>query len=168
MRVLTPENTSFDLNLVNESTDNTFSLLDCEKKDWFFSKFFMFQEFTAPSVCLKIDKKFSVELPLNWQILTGDPDSGELSITSVEQLSMFEHYVLALNPLSSFFPTYHSVEVINIYSHHSSWFVPRLMKKQLLSIVVNDMYIKQNSPVCVFCSDCCDKNNEVFHISDVF
>lgn len=168
VKLLTPENTISDLNIVNENTDNTFSILDCNNKDWFFQKFFMFQEFISPTMSLKIDNKYLIELPLNWQVLTADPDSGELAITNLEQLTMFEHYAFCINPLNSFFPTYHTIEVVNIYSQQTTWFVPRLLKKHLLGVVFNSADKINTNPMCIYVSDSSDKINDIFHIADIF
>lgn len=175
LNILMPDDKVINLNCINQSTNDKICILDLNANDWFFEEKIMYDKYVAPSACLQIDHRFMIELPLHWYVLVGDKITGDMELVSIEEVSMFDYQVFCINPYKSFYPMFYPIEIMDIYTHHSSWFTPSLEEHTLLSVVVGEEQTKiikdeqKNSyPVCIFCSDKKDKKFIDVHISDLF
>lgn len=146
--------------------------------DYYFVNLTMFNEYEYPAVQLSIGK-YQLEVPMNWRILTGDAIQGELELVDIEELPNFDYEAYVLNPFKSYVPKFQPVQISNSYTSVTSWFTPRLQKKQLLAVPLGnpsewvsrkDMITgKETSyPECVYFVDDSDKMNDVLDIMDVF
>lgn len=136
MLILTTENCSFDLDLMPDVVDDLhFCVLDNSTPhdpDYIFPPLVFMESFSAPTVRLKIDKYF-VNIPVDYQILIGEPQHGDLEVNAVSNLNDRDFKAFALNPLSSFRPEFLSVEIDDVLPS-SRWFLPKLKTGQLLCV----------------------------------
>ena len=80
MRILTLENTTFELNKIPDSVDDTirFSVLDNsnpKEPDFFFNPLIFLESFNSPAIVLNINNK-EIVMPLDWCIAVGCRDAG--------------------------------------------------------------------------------------------
>jgi hypothetical protein len=64
--------------------------------------------------------------------------------------------VFEFNPLSSFRPSFHSVEIIDVYNE-VAWYAPKLKNGQMLCVPIND----DPNPLCVYFVKDISRNCEV-------
>ncbi len=81
MRILTLNNTAFDLNdLPDEVEDDArFSVLDNStpsEPDFFFMPLIFLESFNSPAILLRIGEH-EVQMPLDWCMVVGDKDCGQ-------------------------------------------------------------------------------------------
>ena len=84
MQILTLENNTYLLNKIPDHVDEEmrFSVLDntdAQNPDFFFVPLIYLESFSSPSVVLEIGKD-KIQMPLDWYILLGDPECGDLEI----------------------------------------------------------------------------------------
>lgn len=176
MKVLTIGNEPFELNQVVPNMDDLYySVIDASdinEPDYMFHKLHIFTSYEHPSVELQIGD-FTVEVPLNWKILTGHPDEGVLELVSIEDLLGFDYKAFVTNPLHGIIPNYMDIKVNKAYPTNTRWFVPKLQKKNMLAVPVGTEadwkeYVidrttgeTHKAPLCVYFIDDIDtmKNN---------
>jgi hypothetical protein len=150
MRILTLNNTAFDLNdLPEEIEDDTrFSVLDNSTPsdpDFFFMPLIFLESFNSPAIVMKIGNN-EVQMPLDWSMVVGDKECGMdpevLPLTSINERG-FDAFVF--NPINGFRPEYLSIEIVNVYSD-VKWYFPKMKNNQLLTVPLND----GPSPLCAF------------------
>ena len=99
MQILTLENTTYLLNKVPDEVDEDmrFSVLDNsdpKNPDFFFVPLIYLESFSSPSAVLEIlpgntqgDVGGKIQMPLDWHVLLGDPECGDLEILPLTSLS---------------------------------------------------------------------------------
>lgn len=185
MKALGSDNLPFDLNQVSYDIHDklNFCVLDCsleENIDFYFKNFIVYQEFEYPAAELKIGK-YTIEVPLNWRILTSDPTCGDLELIDVDELVNFDYNVLVLNPYKSYTPNYFPVKINNAYNTNIKWFVPKLQRKNILAIPLGidkewpDFHnglkgedIRKKFPECIFMSDDTETMKDIINLHDFF
>lgn len=182
MRILTPENTVFDVTqIVDGISQQKCAILDASDPkniDYFFVNLTFFNEYEYPAVELQIGP-YTLEVPMNWRILTGDSHQGDLELIDLEELPNFDYDAFVLNPFKSYTPTFMPVQIRNSYTSVTSWFTPKLQKKQILAVPLGDpsqwesrvnpdTKVETIYPLCCFFCDDSDKMNDVLDIRDVF
>ena len=90
MQILTLENTTYLLNKIPDEVDDEmrFSVLDNSdpsNPDFFFVPLIYLESFSSPSAILEIDGD-KIQMPLDWHILLGDPECGDLEILPLKGL----------------------------------------------------------------------------------
>jgi hypothetical protein len=149
MRLLTLENTSYELNEIPEEVDDVrFCVLDNsdpKNPDYFFIPLIFLESFNSPALVLKIGNSV-VKMPLDWQLLIGEPDLGDLEVVPLTSINDRGFSVFAFNPMGSFRPEFFPVEVIDIYQD-VKWYFPKLKPGQLLAVPLET---DTQKPLCVY------------------
>lgn len=148
MKVLLLENRSFDLDqLPDQVRDLRFAVLDNsnpENPDHFFIPLIFLESFSAPALVLRIGQSI-VKMPLDWQILIGEPDLGDLEFLPLSSINDRGFTVFEYNPLTAFSPSYPDIEIIDVYQD-VTWYTPKLKNGQILCIPIED----KEQPKCVY------------------
>jgi hypothetical protein len=149
MRLLTLENTSYELNEIPEEVDDVrFCVLDNsdpKNPDYFFIPLIFLESFNSPALVLKIGNSV-VKMPMDWQLLIGEPDLGDLEVVPLTSINDRGFSAFAFNPMGSFRPEFFSVEVIDIYQD-VKWYFPKLKPGQLLAVPLET---DTKKPLCVY------------------
>tara|TARA_X000000368_G_C22843268_1_gene628653 strand:+ start:310 stop:816 length:507 start_codon:yes stop_codon:yes gene_type:complete len=168
MKILTLENKPLDLNTLPDQIeeDIRFSILDnsdSNNPDFFYVPLIFLESFSSPSCVLDIGG-FEVQMPIDWHIAVGCPDSGNdieiLPLTSIGDRG-FEAFIF--NPLTSFKPDFTPVKVINYYND-VKWYFPKVRNAQLLSIPVEN----KDKPMCAFFIKDITRQTEVIKYGELF
>lgn len=160
--MLTPENKAFDMNLVGEyAPDEMYSSLNLsniDDADYYFYNILNTVTFTAMSAELQIGDMIT-QVPINWQILLGDEDTGMMEMATVEDLlALKEPHAFVYNPISSRYPHFLPVKVKNIFTINIKWQIPMLNKQNLLTVPLT----YSDKPLCAFFADENDKISDFF------
>jgi hypothetical protein len=89
MRILTLDNTPYDLDHLPEEVDDMrFAILDNsnpQDPDYHYIPLIFLESFNTPALVLKIgDKK--IRMPVDWSVLIGEPDLGDLEVIALSAL----------------------------------------------------------------------------------
>jgi hypothetical protein len=166
MRILTLDNIHYNLETLPEEIDDLrFSILDNSNPsyvDYYFIPLIFLESFSAPAVVLKIGDK-TIKMPVDWQVLIGDEDGGDLETLPLSSLNDRGFSVFVFNPLTSFAPSFLPIEIIDIYSD-VTWYAPRLRNGQFLSVPIDDGL----EPRCVYFVKEISRNCEIVDYGQVF
>lgn len=136
MKVLTPENRCFEMNnLPDEIDDIRYCVMDVTDKaepDFFFIPLVFIETFNAPSISLSIGSH-KIEMPLDWHILIGDRDIGELEFVPLTSINERDFQTIITNPLGGFMQEWEPIKVNNIFAD-VKWFFPKLKYGHILAI----------------------------------
>ena len=167
MRLLTLENTSFEIKEIPEEVgDVRFCVLDNsdpKNPDYFFIPLIFLESFNSPALVLKIGNNI-IKMPLDWQILIGEPDMGDLEVVPLTSINDRGFNVFAFNPMGSFRPQFFPVEVIDIYQD-VKWYFPKLKPGQLLAVPLNT---NTEKPLCVYFVKDISRQSEVVNYAKAF
>ena len=150
MRILTLENTSFELNDMLEEIEDEirFAVLDNsdpKETDFFFVPMIFLESFSAPAMVMEINGK-EIMMPVDWSMAVGDSESGAdlevLPLTSINDRG-FEAFLM--NPLTSFKVDFGSIKITNFYSD-VKWYFPKVKNNQLLAIPIEE----GDNPLCAY------------------
>jgi len=148
MRLLTLENTSYELNdIPEEVNDIRFCVLDNsdpKDPDYFWIPLIFLESFNSPALVLNIGGHI-IKMPMDWQMLIGEPDLGDLEVVPLTSINDRGFSVFAFNPLSSFRPEFFPVEVIDIYQD-VKWYFPKLKPGQMLAVPITE----GEHPLCAY------------------
>ena len=136
MRILTLENTAYELNEIpDEVEDLRFAVLDNSdprNPDYFFIPLIFLESFNSPALVLKIGENI-IKMPVEWNILIGESEMGDLEVVPLTSINDRGFSVFCFNPITSFSPKFEQVEIIDIYQD-VKWYFPKLKPGQLLAI----------------------------------
>jgi len=136
MRILTEDNKCFLMNtLPVEPVDIRYGILDYSNQtnvDFFWMPLIFLESFSAPAADLKIGP-YRVQIPLDWSIVVGDKNSGDLEVISISHLNDRDFEMFCFNPISGFRPEFHKVEIVNVYPD-LKWYFPKLKFGHLLVV----------------------------------
>lgn len=167
MRILTLENRSFEMNEIpDEVEDLRFCVLDNsdpKDPDYFYIPLIFLESFNSPALVLRIGEHV-IKMPVDWQILIGEPDLGDLEVVPLTSINDRGFSVFTFNPISSFRPEFHPVEIIDIYPD-VKWYFPKLKAGQLLAIPLES---DVEQPLCAFFVKDIGRQNEVINYSKVW
>jgi hypothetical protein len=167
MRLLTLENTSYELNdIPEEVNDVRFCVLDNsdpKDPDYFWIPLIFLESFNSPALVLKIGNNI-IKMPMDWQMLIGEPDLGDLEVVPLTSINDRGFSAFAFNPLSSFRPEFFPVEVIDIYQD-VKWYFPKLKPGQMLAIPLESDSVK---PLCVYFVKDISRQSEVVNYTKVW
>lgn len=148
MKILTNENVHVDMNeLSDEIEDIRFCILDYSDPktvDYIFIPLLFSESFNAPAIDLRIGKH-RVQVPIDWSILVGDKNSGEVEVLSLKQLNDREFDAFTLNPISGYMPHFLDMEIMNVFPD-IKWNVPKLRFEHILAVPIED----GESPLCIY------------------
>ena len=146
MRVLTAENTSYDIDLIPEmpqaEAENyrycIFDGSDEEYADYYWLPPVFLEGFTAPAACCQIGP-YNIQMSIDWAIVTTDPDFGGLEITPLTSPLLHRGDIVApvFNPLKSWMPRAETVQITNVYQD-VKWFFPKLKSGHLLVVPLEE------------------------------
>lgn len=159
MRILTLDNSFFDLDHLPEEVDDMrFAILDNSnpaEPDYHFIPLIFLESFNAPALVLRIGNS-TIRMPMDWQVLIGEPDLGDLEVLPLTSINDRGFKVFQFNPLSSFSPTFIDIEILDVY-HEVTWYSPKLKNGQLLAVPLDD----SEEPQCVYFVKDISRNCEI-------
>jgi len=166
MRILTLDNKAYNLETLPEEIDDMrFAILDNsnpQNVDYHFIPLIFLESFNSPALVLKIGKH-KIKMPLDWQILIGEKDHGDLETLPLSSLNDRGFSAFEYNPLGSFSPTFQTVEILDIYND-VTWYSPRLRNGQFLCVPLTD----DPKPQCVYFVKEISRNCEIVDYNQVF
>ena len=166
MRILTLENTAYELNEVpDEIEDLRFAVLDNSdprSPDYFYIPLIFLESFNSPALVLRIGSNV-IKMPVDWQILIGEPDLGDLEVVPLTSINDRGFNVFCFNPRSSFKPEFFPIEIVDIYQD-VKWYFPKLKPGQLLAIPLT----LGDKPLCAYFVKDISRQSEVVDYSKVF
>ena len=118
MRILTLDNAPYDLDHLPEQVeDMRFAILDNSdpaNPDYHYIPLIFLESFNAPALVLQIGTN-RIRMPVDWQILIGEPDVGDLEILPLTSINDRGFRAFQFNPLSSFRPSFPNIEIVDVY-----------------------------------------------------
>jgi hypothetical protein len=166
MMILTLDNQSFDLNEIPDQVDDLrFCILDNsnhKEPDYFFIPLIFLESFNSPALVLEIGD-CRITMPVDWQILIGEADQGDLEVVPLTAVNDRGFNAFVFNPLSSFRPEFHKIEVVDIYQD-VRWYMPKLKPGQLLAVPLTN----KSKPECVYFVRDISKQSEIINYSKIW
>ena len=166
MRILTLETTVFELDQLPEEIDDMnfgiFDNSDPGDPDYHFIPLVFLESFHSPALVLRIGEH-RIKMPIDWQILIGEPDVGDLEMLPLTSINDRGFKAFEYNPLTSFSPTYHDIEIVDVYQD-VSWYAPKLKNGQMLCVPLND----SDKPLCVYFVKDISRNCELVDYNKAF
>lgn len=163
MRILTLEDTAFEMNeLPDEVDDLRFAILDNSdprNPDYFFIPLIFLESFNSPALVLDIDGNL-IRMPVDWKILIGEKEIGDLEMINISSLNDRGFSAFTFNPISGFRADYLPINIVDLYSD-VKWFFPKLKQGQILAIPIET----GTGPRCVYCAKEINKQNEIVDIT---
>lgn len=132
----------------DEVDDVRFCVLDNsdpKNPDYFYIPLIFLESFNSPALVLRIGN-WTVKMPVDWQILIGEPDCGDLEVVPLTNVNDRGFSAFCFNPLTSFRPEFAKIEIIDIYQD-VKWYFPKLKPGQMLAVPVE---CNVDKPFCVF------------------
>jgi len=159
MRILTLDNTVYELDtLPEEVEDMRFAIFDNSdpgNPDYHYIPLIFLESFTAPALVLRVGES-SIKMPMDWQILIGEPDLGDLEMLPLTSINDRGFKAFEFNPLTSFRPSFLDIEILDVY-HNVTWYAPKLRNGQMLAVPISD----DDRPECVYFVKDISRNCEV-------
>ena len=159
MRIHTLDNTAYNLDTLPEEIDDMrFAILDNSdpnNPDYFYIPLIFLESFTSPALVLRIGDK-QIKMPLDWQVLIGEDDLGDLESLPLTSLNDRDFKVYQYNSLKSYAPTFLPIEIVDVYNE-VSWYAPKLKNGQFLAVPLSD----GENPECVYFIKDVSRNCEV-------
>lgn len=166
MKILTLENMQYNLeNLPEEVDDLRFAILDNsnpQSVDYHYIPLIFLESFNSPALVLRVDN-VTIKMPLDWQILIGEPEFGDLEIVPLTSINDRGFKAFEFNPLSSFRPSFLDIEIVDVY-HDVTWYAPRLRNGQFLCVPIDET----SKPRCIYFVKEVSKNCEIVDFSQAF
>ena len=167
MQILTLDNTAYLLNKIPDQVeeDMRFAVLDnsdSQNPDFFFVPLIYLESFASPSAVLEIENQ-KIQMPLDWHILLGDPECGDLEIVPLTSLNDRSFHAFCFNPISDSMPRYKEVRITNIYNE-VEWFFPRVKSNQLITVPVT----QSKSPQCAYFIKEINRNTDMVNLNNLF
>lgn len=166
MNILTLDNILYDLTtLPEEVEDLRFAILDNgnpNSVDYYFIPLIFLESFNSPALVLRIADRV-IKMPLDWQILIGEPDLGDLETLPLTSINDRGFKAFTFNPISSFKPDFSDIEIMDVY-HDVTWYAPRLKNGQFLCVPIED----GDKPRCVYFVKEISKNCEIVDFGQAF
>ncbi len=136
MKILTNENTTYELDYVPDEIDDIrYNVLDYSDKhnaDYYFVPLVFLEEFNAPAAVMQIGE-FQIKIPLDWSIVICDPMVGEPEIVPITSLNDRGFHAFSFNPISGFLPKFRELAITNVYTE-VKWFFPKLKYGHILGV----------------------------------
>ncbi len=166
MRILTLDNTSFEMNSIPDDVgDLRFSVLDNsdpKDPDYFFIPLIFMESFNSPALVLNIGGNV-IKMPVDWQILIGEPDLGDLEVVPLTSINDRGFSAYAFNPISSYRPEFHPIDIVDIYQD-VKWYFPKLKPGQMLAVPLSE----EDKSLCAYFVKDISRQSEVVDYSKVW
>jgi len=166
MQILTLENKSFNMDLLPPEIDDLrYAVLDNsdpDDPDYFFIPLIFIESFTAPAAIIQIgDKK--IKMPLDWQILVGDSEIGDLEIIPLTSISERGFAAFVNNPLGNSRPDFDPVDIVDIYPE-VKWYSPKMKMGHLLAVPLTE----GDHPRCIYLSREVSRTQQTVKVGDIW
>lgn len=142
-------NRAYDINdIPDEVEDLRFCILDNsdpKNPDYFFIPLVFLESFNSPALVLKIGP-WTIKMPVDWQLLIGESDLGDLEVVPLTSINDRGFSAFCFNPISSFRPEFHGVEIVDIYQD-VKWYFPKLKTGQMLAVPLDS---GSEKPLCAY------------------
>lgn len=166
MRILTLDNISYNMDAIPDEIDEVrFCVLDNsdpKDPDYFYIPLIFLESFNSPALVLRIGENV-IRMPVDWQLLIGEPDFGDLEVVPLTSINDRGFSVFTFNPLTSFRPEFHPVEIVDIYQD-VKWYFPKLKPGQLLAIPLTE----GEKPMCAFFIKDISRQSEVIDYGKIW
>ncbi len=166
MNILQLTNEKYDLSTLPEEIDDLrFAILDNsnpQSVDYFYIPLIFLESFNSPALVLRLGDK-TIKMPLDWQILIGEPDLGDLETVPLVSVNDRGFKAFQFNPISGFRPGFLDIEILDVYND-VTWYAPRLKNGQFLCVPIDD----GPQPRCVYFVKEISKNCEVVDFNQAF
>ena len=166
MKILTLDNSAYNLkNLPEEIDDLRFAILDNsnpQSVDYHYIPLIFLESFNSPALVLRIGDT-QIKMPLDWQILIGEPDMGDLETLPLTSINDRGFNAFEFNPLSGFRPSFLDIEILDVY-HDVTWYAPRLKNGQFLCVPIDD----SPKPRCIYFVKEVSRNCEIVDYNQAF
>jgi hypothetical protein len=168
MRILTLENTCFDLDNLPDQVeeDLRFSVLDNSNPadpDFFFMPLIFLESFNAPAMVLEIGGN-EIIMPVDWYIAVGCKESGnDLEVLPLTSLNDRGFEAFLFNPLSGYKMEFDTINIVNFYTD-VKWYFPKTKPGQLLTVPLGE----QDNPLCAFFIKDISRQCELIDYSKLF
>lgn len=143
------QNQSFSMEEIpNEVGDLRFCVFDNsnpKEADYYYIPLIFLESFNCPALVLKIGKNV-IRMPIDWQILIGEPDMGDLEVVPLTSVNDRGFNAFTFNPISGYRPEFMQIEVLDIYQD-IKWYFPKLRPGQLLAIPLEE---NVDGPACAY------------------
>mgnify|MGYP006157511713 FL=1 len=149
----------------DEVDDLRFNILDNsdpKNPDYYFIPLIFLESFNSPALVLRIGEHL-VKMPVDWQILIGEPDFGDLEVIPLTSINDRGFSVYTFNPMTSFKPEFMPVEIVDIYQD-VKWYFPKLKPGQMLTVPVTG----GSEPLCAFFVKDISRQSEVVDYSKIW
>ena len=159
MRILTLDNTSFEMNEIPDEVDDLrFAILDNsdpKNPDYFFIPLIFLESFNSPALVISVGGNI-IKMPADWQILIGEKTFGDLEVIPLTSINDRGFSAYTFNPLQSFSPDFHQVEIVDIYQD-VKWYFPKLKPGQMLAVPITE----GENPTCAYFVKDINRQSEV-------
>jgi len=167
MQILTLDNKTFYLNELPDEIDNDlrFAVLDnsdAANPDYFFVPLIFLESFTGPAVVLKIGDH-EVTMPVDWCTIVGDTEGPEMEVLPLTSLNDRGFKTFCFNPLGSFRPEFHDIDIIDVYQD-VKWYFPKMRTGQLLCTPLHS----GKNPLCAYFVKDINRQSEIVNYSKVW
>ena len=142
MQVLSDMTTAFE---INQGTDKLKDLYMCvydysdyENRDFVFTSVHQFLSYHYPTAHLLIDGRFHYDIPLNWNLVTAEPEEGECTLSSLDMLLHRQMHTPLFNPFYSMTGKLAPVEITRVNPINVEHFIPRLSPKTVALLPVGN------------------------------
>jgi hypothetical protein len=147
MKILTIENTPYDLDTIPDEIDDIrYCVLDAanaDDVDIYFLPLVFLESFQSPAVCLQIGK-YELQMPMDWSIMICDAEYTALEILPLAGLNNRGFRALCTNPMFSKLES-EEIQITGVYQD-VKWHFPKLKHGHMLAMPLEN---KQN-PRCAF------------------
>jgi hypothetical protein len=148
MKILTVDNTPYELDTVPEEIDDLrYCVLDAsdpDGADFFFLPLIFLESFHAPAICLKIGNR-SINMPMDWSILICDSEFSAVEVLPLTSLSNRGFNAVCMNPMVNSSVRSEEVTITNVYND-IKWYFPKLKNGHMITIPLED----KPNPKCAF------------------
>jgi hypothetical protein len=148
MRILTLDNAAYEMDEIPDEVEDlrfcVFDNSDPKDPDYYYIPLIFLESFNSPALVLKIGNN-TVKMPVDWQLLIGEPDLGDLEVVPLTSINDRGFSVFCFNPLTSFRPEFMPVEIVDIYQD-VKWYFPKLKPGQMLAVPLNN----DKNPLCAY------------------
>lgn len=159
MKILTLDNAAFELDVLPEEVEDMrfaiFDNSDPANPDYHYIPLIFMESFNAPALVLRIGE-YSLKMPMDWQILIGEPDLGDLEMLPLTSINDRGFRAFEFNPITSFRPSFPDIEILDVY-HDVVWYAPKLRNGQMLAVPLSD----EPRPECVYFVKDISRNCEI-------
>jgi len=156
MKILTLENNAYDLDSVPDEIEDlrycVFDGGDEEFQDYYWLPLIFLESFHAPAICLQIGE-FSIQMPMDWSILTSDEDFGGIEVMPLASLNNRGFVTPILNPMKTWMPRTEEIQITNVYQD-VKWYFPKLKNGHMLVVPLEDgpepkcaMFVKEANKI---------------------